>query len=318
MHLISVRCNRLIIIVSKAFLRSPENNFFVNYTQALGIEQGKNKIIPCLYEHCDLPQTLKIYFILNYLRSGSLYNFWDKLRETLETAKFQTDRIANRPRQLALKGPLNQNQNQQYSVKTMSDSERTKRRNEELKMMKKRDREMIDDLNNSVQLHLTTTPSPSSESCRIEEILPSPPITPPVSPPPTTKTSKMKSSISMLDLMFLKSSSKKHKEFTKSQSNLNQSTIYSGSTVDFEDSSSIGETYRQRQPSMDDSLDYSPSKKHSSSSHSLKHSKLFKWLHKKESNKGVVGSDNITVTKVEKPKKKKKKNIFGQMLKEKE
>lgn len=37
MKLISERCNRLIIIISPNFLKSPANKFFLNYAQALGI-----------------------------------------------------------------------------------------------------------------------------------------------------------------------------------------------------------------------------------------------------------------------------------------
>lgn len=37
MTLISERCNRLIVIVSTNFLKSPANKFFLNYAQALGI-----------------------------------------------------------------------------------------------------------------------------------------------------------------------------------------------------------------------------------------------------------------------------------------
>lgn len=37
MTLISERCNRLIVIVSSNFLKSPANKFFLNYAQALGI-----------------------------------------------------------------------------------------------------------------------------------------------------------------------------------------------------------------------------------------------------------------------------------------
>lgn len=37
MTLISERCNRLIVIISSNFLKSPANKFFLNYAQALGI-----------------------------------------------------------------------------------------------------------------------------------------------------------------------------------------------------------------------------------------------------------------------------------------
>lgn len=86
MHIISERCYALIIIVSPDFFRSSANNFFTSYAQALNIEEGKNKIFPCLYRDCILPKTLKFYFVLNYIRAGNLYNFWDRLKESLERA----------------------------------------------------------------------------------------------------------------------------------------------------------------------------------------------------------------------------------------
>lgn len=41
-------------------------------------------IIPCLYENCILPPNLSFYFVLNYQRSGKLYNFWDKLKQSIQ------------------------------------------------------------------------------------------------------------------------------------------------------------------------------------------------------------------------------------------
>lgn len=37
LRLISERCNRLIVIISPAFLQSPANTFFIDFAQALGI-----------------------------------------------------------------------------------------------------------------------------------------------------------------------------------------------------------------------------------------------------------------------------------------
>lgn len=87
LNLISKRCVRLIIIVSKAFLKSPMQIFITNYGQALGIEQGKRKIIPCLLEECDLPQMLRFCFRLDFYRNNKLFNFWDKLDKSLRETK---------------------------------------------------------------------------------------------------------------------------------------------------------------------------------------------------------------------------------------
>ncbi|XP_065081945.1 myeloid differentiation primary response protein MyD88 [Ochlerotatus camptorhynchus] len=82
--LISERCRRLVVVISKEFLKSPLHNFFVMFAQALQIEQKKRKIIPCVYERLELPANLKFYFILDYKRSNKLYNFWDKLEDAIK------------------------------------------------------------------------------------------------------------------------------------------------------------------------------------------------------------------------------------------
>ncbi|XP_015434322.1 PREDICTED: myeloid differentiation primary response protein MyD88 [Dufourea novaeangliae] len=84
MTLISERCNRLIVIISSNFLKSSANKFFLNYAQALGIEKRQRKVIPCLYEKCQLPSQLNYMFILDYNRVG-LYDFWGKLRDSVCT-----------------------------------------------------------------------------------------------------------------------------------------------------------------------------------------------------------------------------------------
>ncbi|XP_062550965.1 myeloid differentiation primary response protein MyD88 [Armigeres subalbatus] len=86
--LITERCRRLVVVISREFLKSSLNNFFVMYAQALQIDQKKRKIIPCVYERLELPANLKFYFILDYKRSNKLYNFWDKLEDAI---KVRTD-----------------------------------------------------------------------------------------------------------------------------------------------------------------------------------------------------------------------------------
>lgn len=85
LNLLSKRCNRVIIIISKAFLMSPMQIFITNFAQALGIEQGKRKIIPCLLEPCELPQMLRFCFRLDYYRNNKLFDFWDKLDKSLKS-----------------------------------------------------------------------------------------------------------------------------------------------------------------------------------------------------------------------------------------
>lgn len=85
LNLVANRCRRLIVIVSKAFLRSPMQVFITNFAQADGITQGDRKIIPCVLEPCDLPQMLRYSFRLEYFRNNKLFNFWGKLEESLRT-----------------------------------------------------------------------------------------------------------------------------------------------------------------------------------------------------------------------------------------
>ncbi|XP_055536182.1 myeloid differentiation primary response protein MyD88 [Wyeomyia smithii] len=86
-RLISERCRRLVIVISKEFLSSPLNEFFVTFAQALQIEQKKRKIIPCVYKRLLLPPNLQFYFTLDYERSNKLYNFWDKLEDAIKAKK---------------------------------------------------------------------------------------------------------------------------------------------------------------------------------------------------------------------------------------
>ncbi|KAJ8932755.1 hypothetical protein NQ314_014455 [Rhamnusium bicolor] len=67
-----------------------------SFAQAIGIEQRQRKIIPCLYKACEnLPPELACYFLLDYRRSGKLWNFWDKLYDSLRTAKHKTTTSEN-------------------------------------------------------------------------------------------------------------------------------------------------------------------------------------------------------------------------------
>ncbi|KAF5279256.1 hypothetical protein FQA39_LY18300 [Lamprigera yunnana] len=83
--LIAERCNRLIAIISPAFLESASNKFFCNFAQSLGIEQRVRKIIPCLYTPCQVPPELSCYFMLDYQRQGKLSNFWERLRDSIKS-----------------------------------------------------------------------------------------------------------------------------------------------------------------------------------------------------------------------------------------
>lgn len=85
--LISERCNRLIVVFSKEFLKSPLNEFVVTYAQAMQIEQKQRKILPCVAERIELPPALKYTTILDYERSKHLFNYWDKLENSIRVRK---------------------------------------------------------------------------------------------------------------------------------------------------------------------------------------------------------------------------------------
>lgn len=92
MRLISERCNRLVMIVTSNFLRSTANTFFLNYAQALSIDKCQRKIIPCLYEKCQLPPQLNYVSVVDYNRAG-LYDFWGKLRDSIRTPSRVTENL---------------------------------------------------------------------------------------------------------------------------------------------------------------------------------------------------------------------------------
>jgi len=82
-RVIEERCNRLLIIFSPSFLESQANQFLVSYTQALALETRQRKIIPVMYKRCALPPSVRYSFCLNFNRSGKLWNFWDRLSQSL-------------------------------------------------------------------------------------------------------------------------------------------------------------------------------------------------------------------------------------------
>ncbi|XP_050093236.1 myeloid differentiation primary response protein MyD88 [Anopheles aquasalis] len=89
-RLITERCRRLVVLISQAFLESPLYTFTVTFAHALQIEKRQRKVIPCVIEKCEVPQHLKFTFMLDYLRQRELFNFWDKLTDSVrDPAKIQ-------------------------------------------------------------------------------------------------------------------------------------------------------------------------------------------------------------------------------------
>ncbi|XP_031350316.1 myeloid differentiation primary response protein MyD88 [Photinus pyralis] len=84
MKLISLRCDRLVPVLSPAFLDSYSNKFICSFAQSLGIEQQTRKIVPCLYTPCQVPSDLKCLFMLDYQRQGKFSNFWKRVRDSIK------------------------------------------------------------------------------------------------------------------------------------------------------------------------------------------------------------------------------------------
>ncbi|CAL8082426.1 unnamed protein product [Orchesella dallaii] len=81
--MIEERCNRLLVILSPSFLESNANQFLVSYAQAVALDTRCRKIIPCVYKKCELPPSVRYSFCIDYNRSGKLWNFWEKLSQSL-------------------------------------------------------------------------------------------------------------------------------------------------------------------------------------------------------------------------------------------
>lgn len=102
MRLISERCNRLIVIFSKAFFESASNTFFVKFAQAISLEQRKRKIIPIITEECDIPSQFTLYHKLRYRYPEPTYfNFWERLYESVQNV--QTVRTYTPPTYVTLR-----------------------------------------------------------------------------------------------------------------------------------------------------------------------------------------------------------------------
>lgn len=99
-QLLTERCDRLVVILSPDFVCSPLNEYIANLAQSLGIAQRKRKIIPCLYKQCELPDIFRHVHLLSYQRSRPFYNFWEKLKISLQTTP--EERIANQCPQITI------------------------------------------------------------------------------------------------------------------------------------------------------------------------------------------------------------------------
>ncbi|XP_066598271.1 myeloid differentiation primary response protein MyD88 [Prorops nasuta] len=105
MTMIAEHCHRLIAIITPNFLaKSPANKFFMNFAQALGIQNQQRKIIPCIFEKCQLPLQLSYMFMLDYTRRD-LYDFWSRLKDSVipNSIKSDCDNLVKEPVELKKK-----------------------------------------------------------------------------------------------------------------------------------------------------------------------------------------------------------------------
>ncbi|XP_073848777.1 myeloid differentiation primary response protein MyD88 isoform X2 [Musca autumnalis] len=94
--LIVERCSYLIVLLTNAFLKSAENKFLVDFTQALQIEQRTRRIIPLLYENIEIPRTLNIYTHLRYSTSG-FCDYWAKLANSIRNVNMVSENTVKTP-----------------------------------------------------------------------------------------------------------------------------------------------------------------------------------------------------------------------------
>uniref|UniRef100_A0A1A9Z7N6 TIR domain-containing protein n=1 Tax=Glossina pallidipes TaxID=7398 RepID=A0A1A9Z7N6_GLOPL len=95
MELIQDRCKHLIVILTREFLKSPENTFLVNYTQALQIQNKSRKIIPLIYEDGVVTPLLKVYTHMRYGVTNSLFDFWSSLATSIRNVDLSSGGISS-------------------------------------------------------------------------------------------------------------------------------------------------------------------------------------------------------------------------------
>lgn len=83
--LVENRCERLIVILTTAFDRSPLNEYICNMAESLGIDQRERKIIPCLYEQYAVSGTFQNMHSLRYYKeTEEFYDFWELLKASVK------------------------------------------------------------------------------------------------------------------------------------------------------------------------------------------------------------------------------------------
>ncbi|XP_063972648.1 uncharacterized protein LOC135160249 [Diachasmimorpha longicaudata] len=84
MQLISERCTRLIVVLSPNFIKSPVNTFLMDFGQTTGLLERRRKIVPVLYQDCEIPIQMRHTVMLHYNRVG-IYDFWERFRNCIRS-----------------------------------------------------------------------------------------------------------------------------------------------------------------------------------------------------------------------------------------
>ena len=84
MQLIKDRCRKLIPVFSQDFFNSDMNSFLATFAQHCGLEEGRRKLVPLVFERCEIPGNLSLYHKLPYDPTNQKHKwFWQKLVSTL-------------------------------------------------------------------------------------------------------------------------------------------------------------------------------------------------------------------------------------------
>ena len=78
MQLIKDRCRTLIPVFSQDFVNSNMNSFLTTFAQHCGLEERRRKLVPLVFERCQIPENLNIYHKSRYEPTNRKW-FWEKL-----------------------------------------------------------------------------------------------------------------------------------------------------------------------------------------------------------------------------------------------
>lgn len=71
------------MIFSNDFFNSPVNRFLTNFALWKGVTETKRVVVPCVIKPCNIPDPWDSYRKLEYYKQSPLYNFWDKLLQSV-------------------------------------------------------------------------------------------------------------------------------------------------------------------------------------------------------------------------------------------